>query len=511
MNTYVALKVTTAKSSTTEHESNILEHLSREDIQHPGKKHVMTLLDSFEHQGPNGLHRCLAFDVMGPSTSTMFENLPPKLRTLLSEPGEPVIGNDLHRDADKRGRYPLWMAKSILRQTLLGIDFLHKNGISHGDLQPGNILFSVKDLSSLHEGQLAQVDKQGYDFVRTEDSDGTVHFHPAQFTDPSTTFEGNRLPEAQAKSEVGRDVDRKPDPSFPRYIAMKQPLFDYVDLEPPLLMKISDFGGAFFDSQSPAKPVTPLGLRSPELILGEPITRAQDIWSFGCLMFEFITGRMMFSVMAPLPGMDEEKHLILIGEEEDDREEIDPTTVGEEKDDEAQWDGDIEDEEQRNDGISHEHDLQHEGDIDSEGYEYVGGTDDSTDDDHVLQMAATLGPLPTEFLARYPRSSIYFNEKGETTRHYIGNLGQGQTPDDIETLPPLEAFLDREKGADLGEGEAFIIKELLRTILQFDATKRPSASEILTHPWFADSVVSAAEATIICNAISDTEERRNSS
>ncbi len=491
MNKYVALKVTTAKSSTTENESKILEHLSREDVQHPGKKHVTTLLDSFKHQGPNGLHRCLAFDVMGPSTSTMFENLPPKLRTLLSEPGEPFMGNDLHRDADQRGRYPLWMAKSILRQTLLGIDFLHENGIAHGDLQPGNILFSVKDLSSVHEGQLAQVDEQGFDFVRTEDSDGTVHFHPAQSADPSATFEGNRLSEAQPKSEAGREVDSKPDPSLPRYIAMKQPLFDYVDLEPPLFMKISDLGGAFFDSQPPAKPVTPLGLRCPELILGEPITQAQDIWSFGCLMFEFITGRMMFSVMPPLPGMHEEEHLMLIGEDEEHREERHPTTVGEEKDDEAQWNGDNEDEKHRYDGISHEEDLKHEGDIDNEGYDYVGGTDDSTDDDHVLQMAATLGPLPTEFLARYPRSSIYFNEKGEITRHYVGNLGEDQTPDDIETLPPLDAFLDCEKGVDLGEDEASIIKKLLRAILQFDATKRPSASEILAHPWFADSVVSA--------------------
>jgi serine/threonine protein kinase len=47
---------------------------------------------------------------------------------------------------------------------------------------------------------------------------------------------------------------------------------------------------AFLEDKPPENFVTPLGLRSPELILLNRINRAQDIWSFGCLIFEFLTG-----------------------------------------------------------------------------------------------------------------------------------------------------------------------------------------------------------------------------
>ena len=107
------------------------------------------LLDSFEHRGPNGLHRCLVFDVMGPSSSTMFDYLPSSWRSP-GQAGEPTENGE--------GRPALWVAKSVLRQILLGLDFLHKNRIVHGDLQPGNFLFSMKDLSTFRENDLVEVD-----------------------------------------------------------------------------------------------------------------------------------------------------------------------------------------------------------------------------------------------------------------------------------------------------------------------------------------------------------------
>ncbi|KIW86357.1 hypothetical protein Z517_01753 [Fonsecaea pedrosoi CBS 271.37] len=43
--------------------------------------------------------------------------------------------------------------------------------------------------------------------------------------------------------------------------------------------------------------VRPLALRSPELILGGKIGSSIDIWSFGCLIFELLTGVSLFSVV----------------------------------------------------------------------------------------------------------------------------------------------------------------------------------------------------------------------
>jgi non-specific serine/threonine protein kinase len=48
----------------------------------------------------------------------------------------------------------------------------------------------------------------------------------------------------------------------------------------------------------PEKITTPLSLRAPELILGEKLGDTADIWSFGCLVYEFVTGRSLFAVMS---------------------------------------------------------------------------------------------------------------------------------------------------------------------------------------------------------------------
>jgi serine/threonine protein kinase len=39
-----------------------------------------------------------------------------------------------------------------------------------------------------------------------------------------------------------------------------------------------------------------MGLRAPELVLGLPFDQSIDIWSFGCLVFEFVTGTPLFAV-----------------------------------------------------------------------------------------------------------------------------------------------------------------------------------------------------------------------
>jgi len=56
----------------------------------------------------------------------------------------------------KTPRYPKWMAKRILKHALSGLAFLHKNNVIHGDLQPGNLLFSTRQPNSISEEELQQ-------------------------------------------------------------------------------------------------------------------------------------------------------------------------------------------------------------------------------------------------------------------------------------------------------------------------------------------------------------------
>lgn len=188
---YVALKILTADASSMETESKILSRSSEMFNDHPGKFHIMSLLGTFELKGPNGEHKCLVFEVMGPSAASMIEHLP----------------SNLLSSTAPRIRYPTWMAKSILRQILLGIDFLHQAGIVHGDLQPGNLLFPIKSLTQVDENLLIQ------------------------------------QCDAKSVSEPVRRLDGKVDQWAPRYLALNQPLDNFVYLEKDFAIKISDMGG----------------------------------------------------------------------------------------------------------------------------------------------------------------------------------------------------------------------------------------------------------------------------
>ena len=61
---------------------------------------------------------------------------------------------------------------------------------------------------------------------------------------------------------------------------------------------------AFIITDPPKKAFTPFDLRPPELILNHEIDEKLDIWSFGCLLFEIITGQPLFTIQHPSAGPD---------------------------------------------------------------------------------------------------------------------------------------------------------------------------------------------------------------
>ena len=102
---------------------------------------------------------------------------------------------------------------------------MHQNQIAQGDVQPGNILFGLRDL----------------DFT-----DGGVLMQNMTPRDPK-----DLLLEAGISEPVQR-LDNEPDNWAPRYLTMNQPLTEFLHLESQFMVKISPPG--------------------PD----------QDIWSFDC-------------------------------------------------------------------------------------------------------------------------------------------------------------------------------------------------------------------------------------
>ena len=70
-------------------------------------------------------------------------------------------------------------------------------------------------------------------------------------------------------------------------------------------VKIIDFGSACTDFKSGFVYVQSRFYRSPEVVLGLPYNQAVDMWSFGCILAELVTGRPLF------PAIDENELLEL--------------------------------------------------------------------------------------------------------------------------------------------------------------------------------------------------------
>lgn len=185
---YVAVKIKKAEDSIESSELSILRYLNQRGSSDKRSIHVIALLDSFEQQGPNGKHLCLVTEALGPSAAAVIEWTPS------------------YRNLDRAGnncyRFPLWICKRILKQVLLGIAYLHSQGVVHGDIHAGNVLFATAPI--LDTDQFNQIDERGNMVVNR----------------PDGTF----------------------DPSAPRYIPITRPLFRQTHRSSGFIVKLSDLG-----------------------------------------------------------------------------------------------------------------------------------------------------------------------------------------------------------------------------------------------------------------------------
>ncbi|KAI9810224.1 MAG: hypothetical protein M1826_003678 [Phylliscum demangeonii] len=382
---YVALKIMTADSSKASQERSIMTWLDNRRASAAGAAHVIQLHESFPHQGPNGTHWCLVFEVMGASLHTLAEELASRRSPRVPGTRPPV---DYYRL-----RFPVWMTKAILRQVLLALEFLHWNEIVHADLQPGNMLCAA-NLHDVPEERLRQ-DHRSADDPKCEERRGS-HFR------------------VRSREPVRRK-DGKLDRWAPSHLTYDRPLAAYVRLGTPPHVKLSDFGSAFRLSDCPEETATPAGLRAPELILGEPFDQSIDIWSVGCLAFGFLVGIPLFCVSGFL------------------------------------------------------------------------GTRQDMDDDHLLTMTAVLGGLPEPLVQKWTRADNCVGPERKSMNSMVGKSCQknGQGAADVLECQTLEELFHEYRPADMSQEEERPFPAFLRDILQYDPSKRPSASELLQHPWLA--------------------------
>ena len=103
----------TADATTDSGELGILRSLAKLCKGSLGSKCIVQLLDEFTHQGPNGTHQCLVFELLGPTVDMLTSDY----YSVYSDPEE-----SLEPD----------VVLKISEQLLKAIAFIHEAGYVHG-------------------------------------------------------------------------------------------------------------------------------------------------------------------------------------------------------------------------------------------------------------------------------------------------------------------------------------------------------------------------------------------
>ncbi|CAL8274856.1 unnamed protein product [Boreogadus saida] len=121
---FVAMKVVKSAEHYTEtalDEIKLLKSVRDTDPSDPSREKVVQLLDDFKISGMNGTHVCMVFEVLGHHL----------LKWIIKSNYQGL---------------PLPCVKTIIRQVLQGLDYLHtKCKIIHTDIKPENILLTVNE------------------------------------------------------------------------------------------------------------------------------------------------------------------------------------------------------------------------------------------------------------------------------------------------------------------------------------------------------------------------------
>ncbi|KKZ63881.1 hypothetical protein EMCG_01834 [[Emmonsia] crescens] len=229
---YVSLKISTAGYSTQNNEINIYKQLdsAASETDHFGKTLYRQLYDSFKITALYGTtHTCLVQQPLG-------------------------LSMDQYLDLHHSRLLSTDLLKPMLRNLLIGLDFVHVAGVVHTDIQSKNLLFPIKD------------DVPFRHFEETELKEPA----PRKILDDRTIYMTRRIPLT------------------------------------PTVPIMTDFGDARLISKTqPGEFIMPHHYRAPEAILNMEWNDKVDIWNIAVLLWDLVSPGHLFRARITEDGIQE--------------------------------------------------------------------------------------------------------------------------------------------------------------------------------------------------------------
>jgi len=173
----------------------------------------------------------------------------------------------------------------ITKQMVIGIEFLHRCSIIHTDLKPENMLLvkTPQNIKSLTQSaQLRQLERP-----KRKSNNGSEEDHTEEPEEGSDPHKGVPWTAEQLRKVYADQAH---------------------------MIKIVDLGNACWTFEHFTDDVQTRQYRAPEVIIGTDYTTAIDVWSMACIVFELLTGDLLFEPKAGRSFGKDDDHMAQIFE-----------------------------------------------------------------------------------------------------------------------------------------------------------------------------------------------------
>jgi len=216
--------------------------------------HLNKMIEHFKYSTNDGVHICMVFDLLAGSLYDVIKNS--KYSTGL----------------------PFKIVIKIIYQLLTAMNALNKkHKILHTDIKPENILIigtNLKFQKIIEEFKLLDFHKI-YKILKKKRKKRALQIAAKQIVSSMTTIQkNNQTPKSDNNKQYSLE-DRN---------------FN----EKNIIIKLADFGGCCDLSNDMSYEIQTRYYRAPEIILRHKFNETCDIWSVGCLIYELLTGELLF-------------------------------------------------------------------------------------------------------------------------------------------------------------------------------------------------------------------------